>query len=139
MANETLSRNIFQRILGICATKPPVDDSCWSYENGKLTVDLSRTPELSQPNGAIRLEKTGNLPERVLVFKDTDDQYHAFRNQCPHAKRRLDPFPGTPKVQCCSIGKSTFDYDGKVLSGMAGGDVRTYPVSLEDGKLIIKL
>ena len=139
MKTGALHRNIFQRILGMCATKPPADDSCWSYENGQLIVDLSRAPELSSPDGAVRIEKKNNLPERVLIFKSDDGQYHALRNQCAHAKRRLDPVPSAQQVQCCSIGKSTFDYEGKVVSGMAGGDVRTYPVSLEDGKLVITL
>ena len=139
MKSGTLHRNIFQRILGICATKPPVDNGCWNYENGKLVVDLSRTPELSSPNGAVRIEKAGNLPDRILIFKSDDGEYHAMRNQCAHAKRRLDPVPGAEQVQCCSVGKSTYDYEGNVVSGMAGGDVRTYPVTLEDGKLVITL
>ncbi len=130
-------RNIFQRILGICATKPPADEGCWYFENGKVIVDLSRAPELSKPNGAVRLEKKKDFPSRVLVFKNEDGQYHAFHNQCSHAKRRLDPIPGTQNVQCCSIGKSTFDYEGKAISGTAKGDVRTYPVILEDGRLVI--
>ena len=139
MENGTLRRNIFQRIFGICATKEPLDDGCWTYENGTVTVDLSRAPELFIQNGAIRLEKKDNLPDRLLVFKSDDGQYHALRNQCAHAKRRMDPVPGAQQVQCCSIGKSTFDYDGKVVSGMAGGDIRIYPVVLENDKLIITL
>jgi nitrite reductase/ring-hydroxylating ferredoxin subunit len=136
MQTEILSRNIFQRIFGICATKQPADEECWHYENGKVIVDLSRAPELSKPYGAVRLEKK-DLPSRVLVFKSEDDRYHAFNNQCSHAKRRLDPIPGTQKVQCCSIGKSTFDYEGNVVSGTGKKDVQTYPVVLEEGRLVI--
>ena len=138
MATGTLKRNIFQRLLGICATKPPADAGCWTYEGGKVIIDLARSGELAQPDGAFRLEGK-NLPARVLVFKGSDGQYHAVRNQCAHAKRRLDPVPGEAKVQCCSVGKSTYDYEGKVLSGMAGGDIRTYPVATEDGRLVITL
>ena len=139
MGTGTLRRNIFQRIFGICATKEPLDNDCWTYEDGKVTIDLSRVPELTIHNGAIRLEKKNNLPERLLIFKSDDGQYHAIRNQCAHAKRRLDPIPGTQQVQCCSVGKSIFDYEGKVISGMAGGDVRTYPVALEADKLVITI
>ncbi|MBW1798649.1 MAG: Rieske 2Fe-2S domain-containing protein [Deltaproteobacteria bacterium] len=139
MQTGILRRNIFQRIFGICATKPPADEGCWNYENGKVIVDLSRATELSKPNGAVRLEKKNDLPARVLVFKSEDGQYHAFHNQCAHAKRRLDPIPGAQQVQCCSIGKSTFDYEGKVVSGTAEGDVRTYLLVFEDGKLVITL
>lgn len=137
MQTEILSRNIFQRIFGICATKQPADEGCWYHENGRVIVDLSRAPELSKPNGALRLEKKKDFSSRVLVFKSEDGQYHAFHNQCSHAKRRLDPIPGKQKVQCCSIGKSTFDFGGKVVSGTAKGDVHTYPVILEEDRLVI--
>ena len=134
----TLKRNIFQRILGICATKLPSDDGCWKYEDGKVTIDLSRASELSGENGAFRLEKNG-LPERVLVFRGSDGQYHAFRNKCAHAGRRIDPVPDAEKMKCCSVGGSSYDYQGKVLSGMAKGSVLNYIVTEEEGKLVIAL
>lgn len=138
MQNATLHRNIFQRILGICATKQPSDEDCWTFENGKIIVDLVRAPELGRRNGAIRLEKK-NLPERVLVIQGDDGEYHAFKNRCTHGKRRLDPMPGIQQVQCCSIGKSTFDYGGKKISGSAKEDIDIYMMTVEDGKLLIAL
>jgi nitrite reductase/ring-hydroxylating ferredoxin subunit len=138
MQNATLYRNIFQRILGICATKQPSDEDCWTFENGKIIVDLARAPELGRRNGAIRLEKK-NLPERVLVIQGDDGEYYAFKNRCTHGKRRLDPMPAIQQVQCCSIGKSTFDYGGKKISGPAKEDIDTYIMTVEDGKLLIAL
>ena len=138
MPTETLHRSILQRIFGICATKPPSDDGCWTFENGKITVDLSRATELADQNGAIRLEKKG-LPQRMLVVHGNDDAYHAFRNKCAHAGRRMDPVPGADQVQCCSVGKSTFDYDGKRLSGSAKKNIEVYSAAVDDGKLVITL
>ena len=138
MQPKTLDRSIFQRILGICATQRPSDEGCWTLEDGKIIVDLARAPELAGRNGAIRLEKK-NIPDRLLVIRGDDDGYHAFRNRCAHMKRRLDPVPGTGHVQCCSVNKSTFEYGGKKVSGPAKGDVTTYPVTVEDNKLVITL
>ena len=72
MQTGILRRNIFQRIFGIYATKPPADEGCWSYEKGKAIVDLPRAPELSKPNGDVRLEIKEDLPARVLVFISED-------------------------------------------------------------------
>jgi nitrite reductase/ring-hydroxylating ferredoxin subunit len=138
MPDKVYRRNIFQRIFGICATNPPSDEGCWDFKDGKVIIDLDRTPELAGIGGAIRLEENG-LPDQVLVFKGNDSQYHAFQNSCPHAKRRLDPIPGTNQVQCCSMGQSTFDYNGKLISGSAEGDVKTYPVTIEGNTLVILL
>jgi len=138
MKSPTLHRNIFQRILGICATKQPSDEDCWKFENGKIIVDLARAPELTIQNGAIRLEKK-NLPERVLVIHGDDGEYYAFQNRCTHMHRRLDSVPAAQQVQCCSLGKSTFDYKGKKISGSATKDIDTYTINVEDGKLLITL
>jgi nitrite reductase/ring-hydroxylating ferredoxin subunit len=135
---ETTKLNIFQRMLGMCATRPPADDGCWKYEAGRVTVDISRASELSHENGAIRLERKG-LPERVLVFRGSDGRYHAFRNKCAHMGRRLDPVPGGQRVQCCSLGKSTYDYEGNAVSGMAKVGVSAYGLTEDDGSLVIAI
>ena len=138
MAKPGVKRNIFQRIFGICATSPPTDDGCWKYEGGKVTIDISRARELADENGAIRLEQKG-LPYGVLLFRGTDGRHHAFRNKCAHMGRRLDPVPGAQQVHCCSLGGSSYDYDGKILAGFAKEDVPVFEVTEEEGELTISL
>jgi nitrite reductase/ring-hydroxylating ferredoxin subunit len=53
----------------------------------------------------------------VLVIQGDDGEYYAFKNRCTHGKRRLDPMPAIQQVQCCSIGKSTFDYGERRFPG----------------------
>jgi nitrite reductase/ring-hydroxylating ferredoxin subunit len=135
MEVKFLQRNIFQRIFGISATSKPANPDCWSYSGGKLTVDLKKVPELEKPGGAIRLEG-GTLPERVLVVHGEDKQYHVFRNRCTHmGHRRLDLVTGTNMVQCCSVGKSTYDFEGKKVFGPAPDPIHPYPASVEGNKL----
>jgi nitrite reductase/ring-hydroxylating ferredoxin subunit len=138
MEVRTLKRSILQRLFGIPATKLPGDPHCWTYSAGKLVVELDRAPELAQPGGAVRLEGK-NLPERVLVVHGDDDQFYAFQNRCQHMRRRLDPVPGTSTVQCCSVNKTTYAYDGKVLYGPAKKAVKTFNLQVQNGKLIITL
>ena len=136
MEVKFLQRNIFQRFLGIPATPKFNNSDCWSFSDGKLTVELKKVPELEKPGGAIRLEG-GNLPERVLVVFGEDEQYHVFQNRCTHmGHRRLDPVPGTNTVQCCSVSKSTYGLDGTKVHGPAPDPINTYPVSVEGDKLI---
>ena len=136
MEIKFLKRNIFKRILGIPATSRPGDPGCWSYSDGKLTVDLKRVPELEKPGGAIRLEG-GNLPERILVVYGEDEKLRVFRNRCTHVgHRRLDPVPGTATVQCCSVNKSTYDFEGTKVYGPAPDPIITYPSSSEGDELV---
>ncbi len=136
MEIKFLKRNIVKRCLGIPATSRPGDPDCWSYSDGKLTVDLKKAPELETLGGAIRLEG-GNLPERILVVSGEDEKLRVFRNRCSHlGHRRLDPVPGTGTVQCCSVNKSTYDLKGKKVYGPAPDPIVSYPSFLEGDKLV---
>ncbi|MCP5110079.1 MAG: Rieske 2Fe-2S domain-containing protein [bacterium] len=122
--------SLFTRLFGIPKTKPPVEDSAWRYANGVVHLDLSKTPELNSDGGAVRLEGEF-LPMRVLVLRGADGQFHAYRNHCTHGGRRLDPVECEDLVQCCSLGKSTFDYDGNALHGPGKHPLTPLPVELE--------
>lgn len=129
---------IFSRLFGICKTQPPADASCWSVTGNSVVIDLTKAAELKPKGGAIRLEGNG-LPMRVLVVHGEDGQLHAFHNKCTHAGRRIDPLPGDEKIECCSVGKSTWDYDGKLISGSAKDELTCFAVTSEDDKATINL
>lgn len=133
-----LERGFLQRLRGECATQEPKDSNCWTYAGSQVTIEISRAPELSKAGGAIRLEGKG-IPNRVLVVHGDDNQFHAFANACTHAGRRLDPVPDTRTVQCCSVGKSTFDYAGKVLYGPAKQPLKHFAVAVENERLVVSL
>lgn len=139
MTPNTSQRSIFQRIMGSPATDEPGVAACWEYQNGLLTIDLTRAPELQQHGGALRLEGRG-LPLRVLVVHGEDGAYRAYHNRCTHfGHRRLDPVPGTDRIQCCSISGSTFDASGKKLHGPAPKAITPLPVTREQNTLTIQI
>jgi nitrite reductase/ring-hydroxylating ferredoxin subunit len=140
MSNVTfLKRNIFQRVFGVPATPLPKDRGCWSYSDGRLTVDLARAPELQEAGGALRCEG-GGLPGRVLIVRGEGGEFRAFRNRCTHmGHRRLDPLPGTTMVQCCSVGKSTYHADGAKVYGPAPEPIVTYSTESQGDRLIVTI
>ena len=128
----------FKRLFGICETPPPTDPDCWNLSGGEIEIQLDRAPELAKKGGAIRLEGKG-LPEKVLLINGHDGKFHAFKNRCTHAGRRIDPFGANEQIRCCSVSKSTFDYSGKLLSGPAKGPLTSFQVKREDGRLTVHL
>jgi nitrite reductase/ring-hydroxylating ferredoxin subunit len=139
MTVKILHRSLFQRIFGFPATARPRNPQCWSFSNGKIVIDLKKAVELQDPGGAIRLEG-GGLPRRVLVVRGEDGQLHAFHNRCTHlGHRRLDPVPGTSTVQCCSVGRSTYTYDGQRIHGPAPQPVNVFPVKVQDHEAIVSI
>ena len=129
---------LFHRIFGICRTKPPADPGCWSYAEGRVEVDRTRVRELDAPGGAVRLEGLG-LPVRLLLVSDEDRAVHAFCNRCSHAGRRLDPLPGQARLECCSVGRSLFDHEGRRQRGLARKDITVYQVEVMGQKLVVRL
>ena len=127
-----------KRLFGICETTPPTNADGWNLSGGKIEIQLDRIPELANKGGAIRLEGKGT-PEKVLVIHGQNGNFHAFKNRCTHAGRRIDPFGANEQIRCCSISKSTFDYTGKLLSGPAKGSLTSFRVEREDGKLTVYL
>jgi nitrite reductase/ring-hydroxylating ferredoxin subunit len=139
MERNDLQRTFWQRLLGLPATPQPADSGCWAFSGGKVVIDLGMAPELQKPGSALRLEGKG-LPRRLLVLHGEDGGFHAFHNRCTHlGHRRVDPVPGTRTIQCCSVNKSTYSYDGATLRGPAPGPLTAYPATLEGQRLVIKL
>jgi len=130
--------SIFKAILGICETKP-LSGSLWSLEGDKVKVKLSQMPEPLQKGGAVYLKGDG-LPKPVLLLRTEDDRYLAFEDRCTHlGHRKLDLVPGESKLRCCSISHSTYDLEGKNISGPAKMPITCYAVEQSDGDLIITL
>jgi nitrite reductase/ring-hydroxylating ferredoxin subunit len=133
-----LKRSIVQRLAGTCITPKPVNDDCWRVRGNQVEVSLKDAAELSRPSGALRLEGKG-LEQRILIVHGEDGEFHAYPNHCPHAGRRLDPMPGEAMLQCCSLGKSTFDYSGKVLYGEDTTAIHPLPLRREKDRLVVVL
>ncbi|MBD3166796.1 Rieske (2Fe-2S) protein [bacterium] len=135
---KVLKRPVFLRLFGLCATGQPKDKTSWRIGEGTVEVDLTRLPELQQPERAVRLEDNA-AGIRVLLVKGPDGSFHAYRNECLHGKRRMDPVPGAETLQCCSVGHTTYDYDGNPLTNDLDGQLNVYTVEQRDDALTIKL
>jgi nitrite reductase/ring-hydroxylating ferredoxin subunit len=127
---------LLRRIFGISETRPPSDPGCWKLDGGRIVVDLGRAPELSAEGGALRIEGR-DIGRRLLVVHGVDGAFHAFENRCTHGGRRLDPLPGRGEVRCCSVGRSTFDYEGRRVSGAATDPIRVLDVEQDGDRLLI--
>ena len=131
--------DFIKSVLGICETKL-LDQELWSIEQSNVVrVKLSQMPEPCQKGGGVYLKGQG-LHKPILLVRTEDDQYLAFTNRCTHwGHRKLDPVPGQRILRCCSIGRSTFDYEGKKISGPAKDPLTRSEVELSEGDLLVKL
>ena len=123
-------------LLGRCESRPLARD-LWSIENSTVKVKLGQVPELTQSGGAVFLE--GQELEAPILLVRNGDNYLAFSNKCTHGGRKLDPVPEKSMLRCCSVGHSTYDYEGKKISGPAKGHLTRYGAEVAEGELIVRL
>lgn len=129
--------SLLKAMFGICETKP-LGSNLWSLEGSKVQVKLSQMPEPLPKGGAVYL-KGGGLSKPVLLLRTEDDRYLAFEDRCTHFGRKIDPVPGEAKLRCCSLFHSTYDLEGKNISGAAKDPLTCYTVEQSDGDLVITL
>jgi nitrite reductase/ring-hydroxylating ferredoxin subunit len=137
-AGEEGKRSFLERLRGIPLTELPQIEGAWIKDGDTLMLDLTKLPELDALGGAVRIEGEV-LIDPILVVLGEDGNYYAFKNACTHSGRMIDPIAGTMTLECCSVSKSTFDYQGIVLSGPAKGPLTSFPLENQDDKLIIDL
>lgn len=125
-------------VRGVCDTRPLSPD-LWALEGPTARVKLTAKPDVISRGGATYLEGKG-LQRPILVVRTDDDRYIAFTSRCTHfGHRKIDPVPGQRTLRCCSISHSTFDYEGKRLSGPAKDPLTRHEVTIDKGDLLVRL
>jgi naphthalene 1,2-dioxygenase ferredoxin component len=99
-------------------------------------VETVREAQVPQEEGLF-VEAGGR---RIALFR-ADDQIYAIDDTCPHTgdgQLSLGFLDGT--VVECPLHQACFDVrSGKLLEGPATQDVRSYPVRIEAGAVLIQL
>ena len=108
------------RVVSICA--PVVLGACASVVtrpvtpiNGRITLELTRYPELTKPGGSLKVMPDG-AANPVYVLALGDGSYAALSPICTHLGCTVD-IQGQRLV--CPCHGSTYDRAGKVLQGPA--------------------
>lgn len=130
--------NALKRLFCISVTPKLTDPAGLASTPEALTIDLDRAPELESPGGALRIEGRG-APDRLIVVHGVDGRFYAFANHCACSGFRIDPVPGEPKMRCCTLGQSTFDYEGRSQSERLEHSLTTYPVTRDGSTLRVDL
>jgi cytochrome b6-f complex iron-sulfur subunit len=104
--------------------------------NGKLSLSLSRYPDLAPKGSAMTVRPAGAEP--VLVVHWPDGKFSAMASICTHAGCPLGFADGA--VECPCHG-ARFGAEGEVLRAPAVQALKTYPAAVDStsGNLIIEL
>ncbi len=101
----------------------------------KVAIDLAKLSGLEEVGGyaVVSIKK-----KKILLIRTSKDGIAALNPECTHQKCAVNYKKKWGEIRCSCHG-SKFTTSGKVLNGPADKDLRSYPTSIEDGKLIVKL
>ncbi|MAU19219.1 MAG: nitrite reductase (NAD(P)H) small subunit [Martelella sp.] len=76
---------------------------------------------------------------RIAVFRTAEDEVFAIDDRCPHKGGPLSEGIVHGKAVTCPLHNFVISLDTGVALGADEGEVQTYPVRVENGKLSIAL
>lgn len=74
---------------------------------------------------------------KIAVFRTADNQVFAMDNRCPHKGGPLAEGIVHGGSVTCPLHNWVFDLSTGVAQGADDGRVRTYPVQVQDGRILI--
>ncbi|MDD5011643.1 MAG: Rieske (2Fe-2S) protein [Phycisphaerae bacterium] len=106
-----------------------------SAEGKKVAFSLEKAEKLKTVDGWTILKIKEN---EILFIRDTETSVRALSADCTHQKCKLSYNPEKKLIEC-PCHQSTFDLDGKPLSGPAKEPLKKYEAKLEGDKVIVTL
>jgi len=125
-------------ISGMGTTPGIAPDAYDMAKDNSIRIHLDRVPELAQVGGSIKIVDA-NLPDALIVVRETEDTYLAASIKCTHRGVEVEYRPEDKCFKCASLGGSRFKTSGEKVSGFAKGPLKTYHVSRQDSSLMIRL
>jgi len=101
----------------------------------KIAFSLNKVKKLKKIGGWAILKIKGN---HILFIRDTKESVKAVNSVCTHKKCTVEYNRESKKISCPCHG-SEFHTDGKVLTPPAKEPLKSYPVTLSDGKVVITI
>ena len=99
------------------------------------TAWIPQIPSLSKTGGSATVKLAG---QEIILIRSSDSEIRGLNAKCTHQNCPLK-YTAKTKTLDCSCHGSSFDLSGKVLKGPATKNLKTYPASLKDGRIIISV
>lgn len=122
----------------LCCTTEELPSVSVEFGNGKIIVDLARTPELRRTGAAFRIVD-GERKVNLILIHAGRGEYAAMDRSCTHGGAQCTYNPKHRTVQCTSLNHAEYDLEGRLLHGRTHGNLRSYPTQLSGSKLEITL
>lgn len=109
----------------LCCTTRALPPASIAFDSGKVTVSLSRVPQLRRPGAAFSLVDEGRKLNLILVHVSRG-HYVSMDRSCTHGGAQCTFNSQRHTLQCTSLNHAEYDLRGTLLHGRTHGNLRTY-------------
>jgi Rieske Fe-S protein len=109
------------------------------FENSRVVVSKSEFIYLKDKAESIRpfiLVKNEKLEFPICIYRFSATEYSALYLQCTHQGCEVHPYPN---YLVCPCHGSEFTNKGVVLQPPAENNLKVYPISMEEGTIVIQV
>ena len=120
---------------------PAIPVGAYSVDKKKLSIDLSKVPQLAQIGGSVKIIDK-KLNDRLIVVHSGEGEFVAVSILCTHRGCEVEYQHKDREFRCASLGHSKFRMDGTKIKGFAKGPLKKYSASLDsasENRLVIAL
>lgn len=143
-ASEIERRRFLQAALAVtaipplCCTTQSLPQGSVAFEPGKITVDLTRVPELRRSGAAFSIVEEGRKINLILIHAERG-HYIAMERTCTHGGAMCTYNARRHTLQCTSLNHAEYDMRGTLLHGRNHGNLRTFETTTTGSIIEIRL
>jgi len=117
---------------------PAINPDSYALTNNILTIDLSKEVNLSQVGEAVKI-KHSDIPNGLIIAHVEENRFEVASLLCTHRGVEVEYDHEQTNFSCASLGGSTYEINGKNISGPATKPLKDSEAALKDGILTIKI
>jgi nitrite reductase/ring-hydroxylating ferredoxin subunit len=122
----------------LCCTTRALPLDSIAFDSEKVTVDLSRVPQLRRKGAAFSIVDEGRKLNLILIHVGRG-LYAALDRSCTHGGAQCTFNPKRHTLQCTSLNHAEYDLRGTLLHGRTHGNLRTYETKMSGATVEIWL
>jgi Rieske Fe-S protein len=109
---------------------PPIPDDAAVVAEGRLIIDLKKTPQLAEAGGSVKIIDR-RLRENLIAARISETEFAVVALLCPHRGVEVEYRHEHGDFRCASLGHSQFQTDGTKIKGLAKKGLTRYEARLD--------
>ena len=115
---------------------PPVYEIEASDKDREIVIDTTKAPDLLNAGNSVKIIDP-RIKDSLIIANTGENVFVALSIGCTHNGFEVEYKHDKRVFKCISLSRAEFSCEGHVLDGPTNRNLNSYPIRLENGKLIV--